>query len=245
LTLSILPGLRHRMPMLGAIQAIMDWRGASICTRVDTGGSIGQRHFPRSVCTSKGTPSRRSCHSFRALDRLPKHPVLDQPMIEAKLFDPFACMKTCPPSGSAQRRPSRTGIPRRSACVATTGPSRGTTPAGHRPRIHPAHTVDVIMAPHHAGLIATISILDMASGFGRYTLDLADAGRCRDILNGIADAGVTGRRSHGSGAASLLIFTVIERIQKGTRDLPMPSAVRRMASVISSLREAKPGRRGR
>jgi hypothetical protein len=73
------------MQMLGAIQAIMDWRGASICTRVDTGRSIGHRRFPRSVCTSKGTPPRRSCHSFRVIDRLPKHAVLDQPMIKAYL----------------------------------------------------------------------------------------------------------------------------------------------------------------
>jgi hypothetical protein len=85
LTLPILPGLRHRMQRLGAIQAIVDWRGASICTRVDTGRGIGQRHLPRSVCTSKGTPTRRSCHSLRMLDLLPKHPVLDQPMIKATM----------------------------------------------------------------------------------------------------------------------------------------------------------------
>lgn len=83
LTLPILLRLRHRLPMRGAIQAIMAWPGASICTRVNAGRGIGQRYLSRSVCTSKGTPPRRSCHSFRVLDRLPKHPVLDQPMIKA------------------------------------------------------------------------------------------------------------------------------------------------------------------
>lgn len=84
LTLPSLLRLRRRLPMLGAIQAIMDWRGASICTRVNAGRSIGQRpalgQFALPRVRLPGAPPT----PYRALDRLPKHPVLDQAMIQAR-----------------------------------------------------------------------------------------------------------------------------------------------------------------
>ncbi|EXJ10660.1 hypothetical protein D779_0365 [Imhoffiella purpurea] len=56
--------MAHHAETLGAIPPIMHWRRMSGCSRVNRGRGIGQRRFPRSVSASKGTPPRRSCHTF-------------------------------------------------------------------------------------------------------------------------------------------------------------------------------------
>ena len=83
LTLSVMLRLRHRAETFGAMTSVMQWRRMSWCSRVNRGRGIGQRRFPRSVSTSKGTPPRRSCHAFIGINRLPRYSVLDQSMIKA------------------------------------------------------------------------------------------------------------------------------------------------------------------